>query len=395
MKWIKRDGFNVLNGSLKPLYVPENCDSNSPEFTQFLELLQIQSIEEFQSDIEAATESPQLKARLLSVLPYLALLIEKKTYKSADAECFRMKDILAGTTFYSASAIYLSLVFQGETHRGQAMNVFQDGNGALYFKGSWRSPLTIFNLLRELSSLLKITGLNEELRVLLELPVGEIPAWLLDIGVPAEKLALVHTWIGHANPDTAAQQEAGFEENDILVDTEIFDVIDDNYEQSFSPEVSASEIDLGSVPINTRTFSPTFQSPVVSHSEIKDQGVRFEVGRWSEELVYSFFINNRADFSNVEWQNKDGESGKPYDFKVVHLGVEKYIEVKGTPSSTKNIIYMSRNEWQLMFEQGEKYEIYRVISAGTTASVKIDILTNPSGKIKLGELMPTPIQLQV
>ena len=251
-------------------------------------------------------------------------------------------------------------------------------------------------MLRELSSLLKINGLNEELRVLLELPIEEIPAWLLDIGVPAEKLTLVYKWAVQANSDSDVKQDLDADDDaHEPAEVDAIGIISESYEQGFYPDVSASEIELENVQINSRAFQPSFQASANSYAEIKDAEVRLEVGRWSEELVNNFFLTNTTDFSNVEWQNKVAESGKPYDFKVVQNGVEKYIEVKGTPSADKDIIYLSKPEWQLMFQQAGSYQIYRVFNAGKDAKVRIEIIDNPSDKVKIGELLPSPIALQI
>ena len=92
--------------------------------------------------------------------------------------------------------------------------------------------------------------------------------------------------------------------------------------------------------------------------------------------------------------NQHAESGKPYDFTVVQNGVTRYIEVKGTPSLHKNIIYLSAAEWQWMFAHKENYSLFRVYHAGKEDATYHEII-NPSSKILAGELSPNSIELQV
>ena len=57
-----------------------------------------------------------------------------------------------------------------------------------------------------------------------------------------------------------------------------------------------------------------------------------------EEFIYEFLTKNNSKFLSIIWDNKNGESGKPYDFRVFENEKEKFIDVKGTPSGSKNIV---------------------------------------------------------
>ena len=133
---------------------------------------------------------------------------------------------------------------------------------------------------------------------------------------------------------------------------------------------------------------------VVEYAEISNSEVRDQVGRWCEEFVDKYLRENVSKYSNVLWVNKDGESGKPYDFEVVENGNTKYIDVKGTPSSEKDIAYMSPTEWAFMFENGENYSLYRVYNAGKK-SARITVMDNPRNTIEQGGLMPNQIMIRL
>jgi len=147
------------------------------------------------------------------------------------------------------------------------------------------------------------------------------------------------------------------------------------------------------VSIKTKTFSNTITKAEVNYSQIQSQEVREDVGRWCEEFVYELLTKQKNNFSSIIWENKDFESGKPYDFVIVENGKEKFIDVKGTPSGSKDIIYLSPNEWVFMFDKSENYSIYRVYNAGSDA--RVEIIENPSKLLQIGQIYPNPITLQI
>ncbi|MCY1453677.1 hypothetical protein D3C87_1671520 [compost metagenome] len=121
--------------------------------------------------------------------------------------------------------------------------------------------------------------------------------------------------------------------------------------------------------------------------------MREDVGRWCEEFVNDFLKKSNNDITDVVWMNENLESGKPFDFRVLKNGKEHFIDVKGTPSAVKDLVYLSPNEWKFMFEKKEDYSIYRVYNAGKDA--KIEIIENPAGLLQRGIIFPNPITLQV
>jgi hypothetical protein len=163
--------------------------------------------------------------------------------------------------------------------------------------------------------------------------------------------------------------------------------------ENFEPVATPKSFDVTKISAKTKTFTNATAKAEASYSKIQSQEVREDVGRWCEEFVYEYLINQKDKFTEVTWLNKDGESGKPYDFAVIENGREKFIDVKGTPSGVKDLIYLSPNEWIFMFDKGVNYSIYRVYNAGNDA--RIEIIENPSGLLQLGKIFPNPITLQV
>lgn len=150
--------------------------------------------------------------------------------------------------------------------------------------------------------------------------------------------------------------------------------------------------------IVTKLASTSLIAPsIVLSNKIPDAETekRTDIGKWCEELIYKYLLKKSADYSEIEWPNQHQESGKPYDFKVRQHGVTRYIEVKGTPSQQKDIVYLSRAEWQLMFQQKEQYSLFRVYGAGQEHAYRIEEIENPGTKILNGELAPNSIELQL
>ncbi|MBH8567665.1 DUF3883 domain-containing protein [Hymenobacter sp. BT584] len=402
LKWITEEGFNTLSGgSLKALYIPKNCQTDTPEFTQLLELLQIQCVREFTPQIEDPSPNPALKNKLFRILPYLALIIHKRQYKSAEGEFNRMHKVVESTAFYSASAICLSFTYRGETFSGQPLPIYRGADHSFYLKGDWRSPRTAYHLLRELSALLEVKKIDNELRLLLELPSAEIEQWLLeDVAVAPADLAAARNWLPKLpNPESAPVVPTPESITSVLpstnLDTNGFEESPGTFEwmdDSFEPSVSADEIDPASIVISNRTVTAAAITQQGNYGTISNPEVRLNIGRWCEELVYKMLCAAATEFTNIQWMNQHAESSLPYDFKVTQNGQERFLEVKGTPSRFKDNIYLSPAEWRVMFDQGANYSIYRVLGAGSP-NPNVIVTDYPSIQIKNGQLLPDKIEL--
>jgi hypothetical protein len=73
-----------------------------------------------------------------------------------------------------------------------------------------------------------------------------------------------------------------------------------------------------------------------------------------------FGKNNRNEHVRVIWNNRTSESNMPFDFSVEIDGQEYFHEVKSTKSQNKNIIYLSRNEWDFLLENLSWHKLVRI-----------------------------------
>ncbi|RLI79420.1 hypothetical protein DRP05_03950 [Archaeoglobales archaeon] len=96
----------------------------------------------------------------------------------------------------------------------------------------------------------------------------------------------------------------------------------------------------------------------------------------------------------IIWLNKNGESGEHYDIKVIENGEEIFIEVKSTKEYGKAWFTMSKDQWKLMKEKGDKFYIYRVYGAGTE-EVKLEKIPNPAKLWREGFIEAYPIGIEL
>ncbi len=182
LKWIKIDGFNNESERLKIIYIPDNCETNSEAFESLIALFNVQIIDEFIPTFEKAEKLDVLKNKLFEILPYFVAIIEKKQFIEYSLELKRLDKIIENTAFYKADQIKLSFHYQNEIIMGPSLNVFRKQN-EFYYRGKWTNPITMFSLLPALSKLMELVGLDEELRLLLQLDEQEISIWLMEQGI--------------------------------------------------------------------------------------------------------------------------------------------------------------------------------------------------------------------
>jgi hypothetical protein len=394
LKWIKIDGFTTTSEKLKVIQLPENCDLQSKDFEELISLFQVQTIDEFIPTFDQVLPEHSLKNKLENILPYYIALIEKRKLEDGPQEFDRLYSLLNGTDFFTASEIKLSFNHQSETFDGPSLTVYRTEN-KFYFKGKWKSERTLLSLIKELSGLMEITGLNEELRfLLLEFDNKEIQEWMIEQGISLKNIKTVRTFSKRIlNISNVAVEKNPNKENEGEEPIENFGIAGLPMPEKFEPVTFPKDFDVTKISVKTKVFTNSTGQAEASYSIIESQEVREDVGRWCEEFVYEYLTKQKNTDSKIIWENEKGESGKPYDFRVIKNKKEKFIDVKGTPSGSKDVIYLSPNEWVFMFEEGEKYSIYRVYNAGKEA--RIEIVENPGGLLQAGKIFPNPITLQI
>ena len=181
LKWIKIEGFSNTSEHLKLLFIPENCETNTDEFAELLDLFGVQIIDSFIPDIKNKVPNATLKIQLQVILPYFTAILERKQYLDYSIEFERLSKIIDNTEFYNASDIVLSFKNQDEIILGPSLHAYL-ADSELTFKGKWTSPITLYALIPELLKLFKLSGLSDELMLLIQLDENEIKQWLVEQG---------------------------------------------------------------------------------------------------------------------------------------------------------------------------------------------------------------------
>lgn len=96
----------------------------------------------------------------------------------------------------------------------------------------------------------------------------------------------------------------------------------------------------------------------------------------------------------VIWLNKNGESGEHYDIKIKEGKKEIFVEVKSTKDYKKAWFEVSKDQWRLMKEKGDRFYIYRVYGAGTDKA-KVEKIRNPAKLWKEGKIDADPIRIEL
>lgn len=181
LKWINIEGFTNTSEHLKLLFIPENCETNKNEFEQLLRLFGVQIIDSFIPEIKNKEPDNSLKIQLQILLPYFVAIVERKQYLNYSDEFNRLTKIIDNTKFYRASEINLSFKIKDEIILGPSLHTYLN-DSELSFKGKWTSPITLYAIVPELLKLFKLSGLTEELKLLLQLDENEIKQWMIEQG---------------------------------------------------------------------------------------------------------------------------------------------------------------------------------------------------------------------
>ena len=134
-------------------------------------------------------------------------------------------------------------------------------------------------------------------------------------------------------------------------------------------------------PIQFEPVAVAGQLQLPSSIMLSSQSSVQEIGNFGEELVYLYLqrqkeqgllqYNRQDDCTvSVDWANKEGESGQPFDIQVTFslpgqlTSKSFYIEVKTTTSQDKGIFEISSKQLSFAQQQQDTYHLYRVFNAG-------------------------------
>lgn len=396
LRYITIDGFSTEAENFKVIYIPSNVKENK-NFRNLLSVFGVQTVDKFEPVLKGSSLDFSLKQKLENILPAFIAVIEKKRPDEYSGIYDRIFKTLDRTEFTTAEEIILSFHFEGELVPGPSITVYRD-ESSFYFRGKWSKGLTMLNLVKELSSHISVQGFNEELGFLLREDQSEIVEWLEEMNVSPDALP--------ARREFAKQKKIDlqFNKDNQGLTTDFEDVVTPTFEvhkeeepehniedTPFVPSRTAGSYHVADIQFKKKTFDNIKTEIPKIYKEVESDEVRTDIGYWSEEFVYKYLLGI-GKYDNIQWVNQDQESGKPYDISYLSEGAQKYIDVKGTPSKGKDLIYISKGEWDFMLKQGENYSIMRVYDAGGEKPNIVEF-ENPKQSLLSGEIYPYGLHL--
>jgi hypothetical protein len=339
-----------------------------------------------------ASQDDSLRQALLKRAVFIALIYSKKStekYLKILASCVA---VFEKTTFINAETI--SLVYRDNSGEvvDSKIDCWAGQPGEFYFTGKWNSPLTIYSLSSSICSLLKFDNMEREFGLLMQLNPEDISQWLEAQGYAIQETDMQDELFSNllATADQAITTNEGTDSESPYSG---IDVSFENYsERPFVPEVKVQDINFSNVTAVINKLADAAVNTGRTYEPITNSQVKIDIGRWSEEYVNQYLINNPDNFTEIVWHNETEESFLPYDFTITENGSIRFIEVKGTPSMDKEMIKLSEGEWKKMFEHGSNYTIFRVYGAGSPQS-RLERNDNIRSEIETGKLLKFPIDV--
>ena len=373
--------------SEKFIQIPNSFTDKDKELFCKVLNISVLTYEDLDFSYESRENEDTLRNRLLEILPYLSTIIAHKDSSNFNQVLRELQLAIHSTVIFKADTLNLLHKDQeGTIIFNSSITTWHDGDD-FYVTGNWSNPLTLYSLCSNLCEFLNIENIDRELSLFLQIDVSAITDWLIDQGYELP------------NSDSNMSQEYEVNEDETLSIVEDVDLSSDYSEsvtiEEFEPEVEAKAADSINVKINNISHqSVNYCSDTKDYTKLKNEAVKIDIGRWSEEYIFNY-LKSQDKYTSVNWLNEDKEAYLPYDFVVIEDQIEKFIEVKGTPSKDKREFYMSKNEWNFMFEKKDDYAIYRLFNAGKKEGLEIKIIEKPYLLIENGSMLPDTISVYI
>jgi len=232
--------------------------------------------------------------------------------------------------------------------------------------------------------------------------------------IPKEEIAEYEQWKAERGKKDTGREEPGWKPETRPEETEIR-IEEIKPEPRVTPDLREQEVDEGE---KTEDRGKTREGGSRDTDRGGGQDSK-EVGNWGEAYVLKALRKNYENEKGVEettlgfktlnedektievkWLNKNGDTGKGYDFVISSNGIEfEYIEVKTKKSEDMEFISITGTQWEFARKlydmgDGDKYRFYVVKNAGSE-NAAIKILTNPTKLWKEGKIYAHPVNIKL
>jgi hypothetical protein len=181
------------------------------------------------------------------------------------------------------------------------------------------------------------------------------------------------------------------------------------------PHLLVTREDTGTKHISIEREQPA-SIPETRELKVLSEKSRFAIGNWGEKYALRCLKGDKTkeypdavvkDTDNgfvvekegktlvqVIWLNKNRDQGIGHDIELLENNVMYFIEVKSTKTEEKDWFDVSRGQWALMQEKGDKFYIYRVYGAGTKKPL-VHKIRDPAKLWREGGISAYPVRIQL
>jgi hypothetical protein len=160
--------------------LPKNVETKNPHFIDFLTVLGITIINEFNYHADIIHEIFDLKIKLLNLVgPVCLLLKNKMIVNDIDKPMYERFIKISKTQFNLCNNIHPIFTNENKVIRGEVVNFYHDKSENKFLMSiDWQNPLTILEISYEISSLLSAVRLEKEIMMLLSMSISQIEEYL-------------------------------------------------------------------------------------------------------------------------------------------------------------------------------------------------------------------------
>jgi hypothetical protein len=170
------------------------------------------------------------------------------------------------------------------------------------------------------------------------------------------------------------------------------------------PQLLVTREDTGTKHISIEREQPV-SIPETRELKVLSEKSRFAIGNWGEKYALRCLKEDKMkeypdavvkDTDNGFVVEKEGKlvQGIGHDIELLENNVMYFIEVKSTKTEEKDWFDVSRGQWALMQEKGDKFYIYRVYSAGTKKPF-VHKIRDPAKLWREGGISAYPVRIQL
>jgi hypothetical protein len=185
--WLRIEGFIESEDKIPSIFIPKNLTINE-RFEKLISFFEVPIVDKCEYQVTDKKEDLNLFIKILEILPSLALILHSKMkIKNEEEYLHKTYNNIINFKFYRCKNILLILNHGNIQVKGSSVKYYLSDE-AFYFTSNWQYPLERFNISHFVASLLKCNGLEQEIQLLLELPLSQINEYHQSVGLKIEQI---------------------------------------------------------------------------------------------------------------------------------------------------------------------------------------------------------------